>query len=394
MGATSSIFPHGRAAGMTTAEEELFLDKALKEGVHTLISEPNARASFAEYIKSGLWVLKLQDYELSQHGVKASMMEATSDVWKSFGYDVSDGVLTSRSNESEKSDKPSSLDKNGSDPNSASCDCEAPASPTRSVICEMYPANSTCFTMDQLCAIMLAALYPLYRRSRSYSYWLSNRHEKNFKAAETSVSLARGIPKPNRSNRLDTIFQMTAAYFDESELLHKLSSSKWVAECMDAIRGCRVSISIAKVAPSAHCDCARSFPIAYSNTVFNSMVKADSKGNSIAGVDYASIARSQEGHLESSARLIHALSSAKKAKLAVVSTRRGGEAFKNMVAVRPILNKAGQYKYVLGVHFDASKRRASVCQVQFMEDMLALLPMLIKTSAAQTNDNAANTGVC
>lgn len=353
--------------------EQYFIDQGTKELIHIFSTENNARISFAGYIKSGVWLDKLKKYELPYRNIELVTAEATADVWERFGYDVElshqekdgDHLSTDQSIGSETSSQ-DALDL-------APCSCEAPQSTNDKPYCEVYPTNSTCFLMDELAALMIAALIPFYKRSKEYQYFLSHRNDKKFQFTdETSMSVShRNEDKIERSNRLEEIFLMTAAYHEQYELIEKLKSNDWVSDYAKAIQDCPVSISLGKVTKSGEGN-EQQLRTILTSKGYRSSFRA---GDNFA--DFANEALMNENTKEA---FYSALHNGNNLKTIVPAVTQRGRLCSDLVALQAIQNTRRDYKYMLGVHYNvtARKRIMTICQLQFMEDMLALMPLLLK----------------
>lgn len=72
--------------------------------------------------------------------------------------------------------------------------------------------------------------------------------------------------------------------------------------------------------------------------------------------------------------LTHALANAAPVKVCITNFRRDGTPFTNLLAMKPIYDSKGEYRYVVGVQFDISREDSSVPLLQLADILLGTIP--------------------
>lgn len=202
----------GSSAINTPKNDVLFIDDDLQEAISVFKNEPNACTCFSDYIKTGLWMVKLRSFELSiDKPIHMTASEAQWSDWEARGYSCDDECKAISSDTTTGSGT-STYSNSSSDRSTELSPREAPRTPKNSpklhdkLDAESYPASSSCFSVHELCAIMFAVLFPLYKKSSSYQFWLSHRHDKDFRSEDMSISISIvESDKVKKSRRLELI---------------------------------------------------------------------------------------------------------------------------------------------------------------------------------------------
>jgi hypothetical protein len=76
-------------------------------------------------------------------------------------------------------------------------------------------------------------------------------------------------------------------------------------------------------------------------------------------------------------RLSEALHLGVPVKVVVTNYRKNGKAFKNMLAMKPVYDSDGTYRFVFGAHVDATFESKTSRKVKLVTDLLSILPDVI-----------------
>jgi len=172
-----------------------------------------------------------------------------------------------------------------------------------------------------------------------------------------------------RSHRLEVLFLMTASHFDASDLIRKLSNTEWLTEYLNALKSCPVMVSVAE-AVQRGAD-STEYPLIYTNDIYAKKVRK--------GHDFTSMLGDTMNE-KTKAVFMASLRHSSDVSLAVPAVSKSGRDFTDMLAVKHVKRPADGRRYVLGVHFDINHtgNLPAVGQIQCIEDMLAIMPLLMK----------------
>ncbi|KAJ1428240.1 PAS domain-containing protein [Ochromonadaceae sp. CCMP2298] len=119
----------------------------------------------------------------------------------------------------------------------------------------------------------------------------------------------------------------------------------------------------------------RGFPLVYVNKAFEAATQYDRKD--IVGKN-CNFLQTSTTETEQITKMSDALRNAKPVKVALTNYRKNGEPFINLLAMKPVFDADGTYAYVLGVQYDITDRSASLLQMQMVDDLLSILPNVLK----------------
>jgi hypothetical protein len=84
-----------------------------------------------------------------------------------------------------------------------------------------------------------------------------------------------------------------------------------------------------------------------------------------------------ESEPESIAQLTKALATSQPVKVCITNFKRDGTPFVNLLAMKPIYDEKGEYRYVVGVQFDIGRDANNTSMLQLAEMMLKTIPNVI-----------------
>lgn len=145
-------------------------------------------------------------------------------------------------------------------------------------------------------------------------------------------------------------------------------SDGWLAALIAAVEALPVAFTLATADPSR-----RGFPLIYVNSYFERVTGFDRSeliGKSCK--DFLQCPQSEEGCIE---LLREGLRTASPVCTILTNQTAEGKPFKNMVALKPIVDEEKRYKYVIGIHFDVSKDIDQYrSKKSLVMDLLAAIP--------------------
>lgn len=240
MGAAAGI-----AGGLEFHEQfnELFVDAAIREAELLFRTDRTARRSFVEFIKNGTWSELLGDFE---RPLRDGQMCDTA--WRKFGY--RDPYV-----KTENCSRSCSFDSNKST-NSVSTRSGIGVSTSensrKSKIAESYSATSTwtLFEDKELLPVLCFVLLPFYLRSEEFRAW----QDPTFVPRVRSTSSGSVDTDPERSSddkhqRLQDLLIGTAALYDSAELTFYLADPdhSWVEAFKSALVNLPVTLMISRI---------------------------------------------------------------------------------------------------------------------------------------------------
>ena len=203
----------------------VFVDELLVEGESFLRSDVTLRKNFVEFIKGGAWAEDLESFE-----DYSSSQAPSKSLWRRFGYMSPSMSLNGIATNTRKSfEKLTGGNPRVITPRNLSCDSGSSRGSKscpvyqKMVLEELYTAIGDCdlFGTDDLRAVLIAALLPLFLSSSEYKASASTSLD-DYDVPEVSVGDIYGNQKPPterpKSERLQAWLSGAAAMFDSSEL--------------------------------------------------------------------------------------------------------------------------------------------------------------------------------
>lgn len=353
----------------TESVASFFVDARLLAGEKLLKANRFARAGFVEYVKAGTWADNLSHFE----DFLNSRSCCDDSVWAKYGY-KSPHLTPSRSTRTGSSSGSFS-----SEPYTAEPDSIMGSIHHKLMLEECYNAisNSHLFLVEELRAVLIAALLPIYLCSGEYlqskesSDWVPGFDVEDVCAMEYMPEKKLGNQK--RSERLHDWLLGAAAVFDGSELEQYLADThgSWIDDYKRALFNLPVTFYLSTVDRTR-----KESKVVFCNTVKKSLLFGD---RSLVGANLHEIF-SERAPPHVAEQVQTAVFAGRKYKRTAV-----GEYDSCLLrALRPVRNTLGDYIYTLGVEsypfVDPLQEESVVKEQPFqqVEDLLALLPMLLK----------------
>ena len=387
---------------------DVFLHPEGKDFYAKFVLEDNATTSFAQFVKNGVWLSILR-----HHDHHASKIESTSnspnitprsndtrwiynyfDVPDSLKAQVDDFIKQSASSENvvPSSSSKKSLEKSGS---------------VRTGFHESYKFNpeTALFTLNEMSAIMVSILFPLYLQSEEYLHWNDSRNNSPNKISPKSSS----SPSPTKTHSIagfatigigssskDTQQQLelteevigtvdmehmkhmllsTAAFLDESEIATLFAAGQSFHDAENAIAQTPMGVCILSPGTEMNESHVIYANRAYERTTGYSFAQLQHKGLSVI-IDERCTEAAQQQHLQT------AFSEKRAAKLVLTASRKNKAKVTLALALKPAFDDRGKLAYWICLCFDLSKRPANLTDLKGIEDLLALVPNLLNYSAS------------
>mmetsp|Transcript_8309 Transcript_8309/g.13955 ORF Transcript_8309/g.13955 Transcript_8309/m.13955 type:complete len:286 (-) Transcript_8309:171-1028(-) len=199
----------------------------------------------------------------------------------------------------------------------------------------------------------------------------SGSKEKNGFGTELSFEsyLSDGDNQEDEVARTKSIVRKAMDGMDKQELDRLFSSGSWLASLLVAVETLPICVSIATANSNR-----RGFPLIYVNNYFE--VTYGYTREEIIGQNCRFL-QGGKSEPESIRRLSTALREAKPVKVSITNFRKDGMPFRNLLAMKPIFDDSGEYRYVVGIQFDVSKEDATPAKLKLADELMKMLPDII-----------------
>lgn len=216
---------------------------------------------------------------------------------------------------------------------------------------------------NEVITIMAMGAFPRFLRSPQYTEWREKQNEVQTRPNQAVVSTAPAAPT-------STLMERAVESIDAQERTALAGSESWLNALFSASESLPICISLATARKDR-----RGFPLIYVNACFekttgyprseivgkNCKFLQNNKGLGISEPE--SIQR-----LSDALRFVSLIVTrsdvtveyvlcrdAKPVKVVITNFKRDGTPFKNLLAMKPIYDDKGEYRYVVGVQFDVSE---------------------------------------
>uniref|UniRef100_A0A7S3H4P2 PAS domain-containing protein n=1 Tax=Spumella elongata TaxID=89044 RepID=A0A7S3H4P2_9STRA len=162
------------------------------------------------------------------------------------------------------------------------------------------------------------------------------------------------------------MFLHAAAHYSKRRIASVLSNANWLHEVKRSFDEVALGIFIC----DAHIN--TNYPVLYANAALENM----SGYENLIGKSF----QKQYGpntEPESIANIHTALQSQKSTRVVLTSYRQDESTFVSTLALKPVFNKAGECCYYIGVMCDISRHDACLQDLQHVDTILALLPLVV-----------------
>jgi PAS domain S-box-containing protein len=372
MGNSAALMP--LAGGAESADtENVFLTKKLAHGCNLFIADEKAREAFVNFLKDGDWLNEyLRQTTEAVPGLEADLVsevppEASADAASTepetfHDYILPDGMKVENIEVLLKA-KNAHADK---------------AADVESII-------ESCFMQTGTRALLLASVFPLFLESPQYERWVTEQTAlaAGTGADETPVTAQEAEADANegREERLDELFVpsnrrikdivgQALASIDPVEIELMLVGGDWLRSLTSAVEDLPLCVTLASAREER-----RGFPLVYVNRAFEQATGYDRADIVGKNCNFLQTDTSETQQIQ---KMSEALRNAKPVKVAITNYRKDGEPFINLLAMKPIFDAEGTYAFVVGVQFDITDKEASLVQMKMVDDLLSILPNVLK----------------
>jgi PAS domain S-box-containing protein len=234
-------------------------------------------------------------------------------------------------------------------------------------------ASDTGFSKYQLLSVLFLVLHPLYLRSKIRTEGSMKRTSRfcfmdSYGQCRCAVPCAEPLVSSPEACKAEELLLAAAAFFDEDRMLRVLSVSSWAKQVPIALEGCSLGVAVSEARDDGE------FRFVYANTMMQKITGYSMR--SLAGKTFK-LLEGPETEPEQAQRMAVAIRKQRMLKIGITHHRRNGSAFTNMLVLNPVFDEDGRMLYLLSVSFDLSRREATAQELQQVDVLLSLLPLLL-----------------
>lgn len=371
----------GNAAAVVGGEEESsgneFLSKRLAHGCNLFVQDEKARAAFVKFLKAGKWV--------DQYTAQSTIHNDPAPISAEDRMEDQAPTIEGEGKQN-NADAPVASYNNYVLPGTTSLEAvqQILGDPTNDDKAEnLNEIIDSCFSQSQLRAVLLASVFPMFLESNEYQEWVEQQTAEDAAQAENADADESTKEKEEleKEERLDELFQPTERRIkdivtqaietvDDAELDRMLLGGDWLKSLMVAVEDLPLCVTLATAREDR-----MGFPLVYVNKAFES---ATGYGREEIVGQNCKFLQGSTSEPEQVMKMTEALKSAKPVKVALTNRRKDGTEFLNLLAMKPVFDANGVYSYVIGVQYDISNKEASYKQMKTVNDLLSVLPNVLK----------------
>jgi PAS domain S-box-containing protein len=173
---------------------------------------------------------------------------------------------------------------------------------------------------------------------------------------------------------ISTKFETALESLDERSLDRFAGCSSWIEAIQITMEDLPVSFSISSATTPG-------FPLLYVNKTFEKVTGFSRE--EVVGRNCKFLQRDNLSESESIQRLSTALRLGLPIKVAITNTRKNGEVFQNLLAMKPIHDELGNYLFVVGMLFDVQS--SSFATLKLTDQVLTAVPNVIPNDVFAQN---------
>ena len=221
---------------------------------------------------------------------------------------------------------------------------------------------------NEALTLMILAAFPYFVGSKAYQEWC-----ESVLGADASYE--------GREDRLDALFAFregasedtindAVASIDSKEIDRLLATGAWLDSFFAAVEELPICVSLSTANINR-----RGFPLIYVNKAFESTTGYSR--SEIVGQNCRFLQSGGFCEQDMIDKMTHALATASPIKVAITNYRKDGSTFTNLLAMKPIFDTKGTYRFVIGVQFDVTAEDADISKINMIDDMLTILPNVV-----------------
>jgi len=227
----------------------------------------------------------------------------------------------------------------------------------------------------EILGILTLGSFPRFMKSKFYTDFLEKHRSKVYE--ETSRDRCDSLD--NLSTTEETLYGATVnnmfQLMKTNDVKDLINSEKWLEPLLVCCEKLPIAISIATTKTQG-------FPLIYVNKEFTNMTKFQ-KEDCIG--KKCSFLQSDNSEAEQITKMQESLCNAQPIKVQLTNFKKNGEKFINLLAMKPIFDQDGGYRYVIALSSDVTSLDTTALKLSVADNILKLMPDMIFTAA--TTDN-------
>ncbi len=225
----------------------------------------------------------------------------------------------------------------------------------------------------EILGILTLGSFPRFMKSKFYSDFLEKYSNEVYE--ETSRDRCDSVESSTGGNLFDETINNMFQLMKTNEVKDLINCEKWLEPLLVCCEKLPIAISIATTKTQG-------FPLIYVNKEFSNMTQflnEDCIGKK------CSFLQRDEAEADQIAKMQESLRSAQPIKVQITNVKKNGEKFTNLLAMKPIFDQDGGYRYVIAISSDVTSVDTTALRLSVAENILKLIPDMIITAA--TTDN-------
>ena len=225
----------------------------------------------------------------------------------------------------------------------------------------------------EILGILTLGSFPRFMKSKFYSQFLEKYgnevYEETRRDRCDSIEFITGGDSFRET--INNMFQLMKT----DEVKDLINAEKWLEPLLVCCEKLPIAISLSTTKTQG-------FPLIYVNKEFTNMTQFhndDCIGKKCSFLQGDTVEADQITIMQ------EALRSAKPIKVQIANVRKNGENFSNLLAMKPIFDQDGEYRYVIAISSDVTSVDTTALRLSVAENILRLVPDMIFTAANTDN---------
>ncbi len=217
--------------------------------------------------------------------------------------------------------------------------------------------------------IVVLHVFPYFIISKPYQDWKEFDKQYGEDGIKAKEKVQEATESSVHSSYESRIFDRALATVDLGEIDKLLESGSWLTSLLVAVENLPVCVTLATADKNRP-----GFPLIYVNSYFEKITGFSRSEIIGQNCRFLQGGKSEQDSIE---RLSDALRNAKPVKVAITNFRKDGMPFKNLLAMKPIMDEHGRYRYVVGVQFDVTQDEATPAKLKLADEVMRMMPNVI-----------------
>lgn len=373
--------------------EQCYLDGSKPDGLNLILTNPRGRKAFMKFLNTENGVENIKFFEEMEKLRKINAMTdadaaqqaqgiidgykkpvnptfvgeaAPSDENASTGTDIEKVEKASTATEIEKVENPTETTNTTS---------------TGQAIGEDFLTNVNSIAGNETMVFMAFNVFPNFIGSQAYKDWrkeesdIAKKQVTVFKASGKHKGPVNGPEVPPVVVPADSLAAGTVGYIDASKIGSIFRYGSWLGAYVAAAEGLPICVTLADANPAN-----ANFPLIYVNKVFEETTLHKREAIRNTNCKFLQGPKSEDDSIK---LLSSNLANGQPIKVAITNYRKDKTLFKNLLALKPVFDLDGNYRYVCGVQFDITNPGANAKAMKLVDSLINLLPNVVPVGSEE-----------